>query len=405
MRSTSERTGSAILKRAIYLSFAAVCLGAAAHANTITASSCSSSDVQNAINSASTGDTVVVPGGSCNWSSGVSIPSSKAITVNGGGNTTISGGISLTAGTSGTSRITGFTFTSNNAITTQGSTSTSPFRIDHNTFSEPNSQAIFVVCNGNGPGLLDHNTFNGGSASEMIHNMGMGATDASGWSDNIVPGGPNMLFIEDNTFTYNASGNPAYFWGTSALESYYGARTVFRHNTCNMCQVDQHGTAGMIGARWWEFYENTFNVVPNGNQSDYIVIRAGSGVIFNNHVTGASNNQGAGSINLYEEDSGYPALYQVGRGINQNYSPAYIWGNDSSMSVSSGSSNVVAGRDFIVSTSQPSSMHRWELSTDNASTTYSYTPYTYPHPLQGQSAPPPPTPAPNAPGSLSAKAK
>lgn len=404
MRNKSEMTGSPILKRTTYLSFAAVCLAAAAHAKTIPANSCSSSDVQNAINSAATGDTVVVPGGSCNWSNGVSIPSSVAITVNGGGNTTIAGGINLNAGTAGTSRITGFTFTTNNAVTTQGSTSTSPFRIDHNTFNEPNNQDIFVVCNGNGPGLLDHNTFNAGSASEMIHNMGMGATSTAGWSDSVVPGGPNMLFIEDNTFTYNATGNPAYFWGTSALESYYGARTVFRHNTCNMCQVDQHGTAGMIGARWWEFYDNTFNVVPNGNQSDYIVIRAGSGVIFDNHVTGASNNQGAGSIELYEEDSGYPALYQVGRGISQNYSPAYLWGNDSTMHVGSGSSNVVEGRDFMVSTSQPSSLKRWELTTDNSSTTYSYTPYTYPHPLQGGTGSPAPTP-PGAPGSLTAKAK
>jgi hypothetical protein len=60
------------------------------------------------------------------------------------------------------------------------------------------------------------------------------------------------------------------------MQSYYGARTVFRHNYLHMSHVDQHGTGGMIGARWWEVYENTFYVVQNGNQSEYIMMRAGS---------------------------------------------------------------------------------------------------------------------------------
>lgn len=223
---------------------------------------------------------------------------------------------------------------------------------------------------GNAPGLIDHNTFVGNSSAEMIHNYGMGASDTTGWLDDVIPGSAAMLYIEDNTFTYNATGNPAYFWGTSAVQSYYGARTVFRHNVCNMSQVDQHGTAGMIGARWWELYDNTFNVVANGNQSNYMQIRAGSGVIFNNHKTGASN-QGAGLIELLEEDSGYPALYQIGRGKNQVLDPAYVWGNDSSMSVTSGSSNVQINRDFYLS-QKPN-----------------YSPFTYPYPIDPAGLPNP----------------
>src|SRR5882724_11964137 len=62
-----------------------------AHANTIAAASCSQTDVQNAVNSASTGDTVQVPGPcTAAWSSQVSIPNTKGITVIGGiGGTTI----------------------------------------------------------------------------------------------------------------------------------------------------------------------------------------------------------------------------------------------------------------------------------------------------------------------------
>ena len=110
-----------------------------------------------------------------------------------------------------------------------------------------------------------------------------------------------MVYIETNTFTFNATGNPAYFWGTSAVQSYYGARTVFRYNTLNNAQVDQHGTCGSIGARWWEIYNNTFNVVVNGNQSTYMALRDGAGVVFNNHVSDPQNNGGAGSIELTED--------------------------------------------------------------------------------------------------------
>jgi len=363
-----------------------------AHANTIAAASCSQTDVQNAVNSASTGDTVQVPGPcTAAWSSQVSIPNTKGITVIGGiGGTTIltNIGFSLSQNASSSSRISGFTFTSPGdgnggarAIITSGSSTSAPFRIDHNTFTNA-AQSVFVATQGNAPGVIDHNVFTGGAASEMIHNLAVGA---AGWTDNVTPGGPQMLFVEDNTFTFNASGNPAYYWGSSALQAYYGARTVFRHNILNMCQVDQHGTAGNIGARWWEIYENTFNVILNGNQSDYVHLRAGSGVVFNNHKTGATN-LGAGNIELVEEDTGYPALYQIGRGINQNLSPAYVWGNDSSMTVVGTSSNVVQGRDFFVSTTQPATLVRWELSTDSSSTTYSYVPYPYPHPLQNASS-------------------
>jgi len=328
-------------------------------AATINASGCSKSDVQSAVDKASSGDTVSLPNCSGNWDSKVTIPGSKGITLDGNGST-ITGAVDVTQNDSTTTRITNFKFNSTKAVYFHGSPSSATARLDHSKFSGGNT-AILVELEGNAPVLIDHNEFSGGGASEMIHNYG--TWNDSGWKDDVTPGGPTMVFIEDNTFNNTgASGSPAYFWGTSAVQSYYSARTVFRHNTLNMTQVDQHGTAGMVGARWWEIYENTFNVVQNGNQSNYMAIRAGSGVIFNNHKTGA-NNDGAGSIELVEEDSGYPALYQIGRGKNQSQDAAYVWGNDSSMRVGSNSSNVQKGRDF----------HESEKP--------NYKPYTYPHPL------------------------
>lgn len=376
-------------------------------ANTVAASSCSASDVQAAINSANSGDTVTVPSGSCTWSTQVTIPNTKGITLKAIGTVTITNSnngvtnLVLNSNVTTPSEITGFTFTgtytsSAPAITVQGcgglpscgGTPTALYQIDNNTFSDPADIAILLVVWQNGTGLIRNNTFIGGPASEMIHNLGMGSTDASGWTDNVTPGSPNMVYIESNTFTYNATGNPAMFYGTSAVQSYYGSRTVFRYNTMNNVQVDQHGTCTNIGARWWEVYNNTYNVSQNVNQSNFMALRDGSGVVFNNHVTNPQNNLGQGGIELTEDcTSGtYPFLYQVGLGINEEYSPAYIWGNDSTMPVVSGSSYVQAGRDYFVSATQPANMLRQQLTSDNSSTTYTYTPYTYPYPINSSSA-------------------
>jgi hypothetical protein len=57
---------------------------AEAQANTVTAASCNSSAVQSAINSASGGDTVSIPSGTCTWTSGVTT-SGKGINITGAG--------------------------------------------------------------------------------------------------------------------------------------------------------------------------------------------------------------------------------------------------------------------------------------------------------------------------------
>jgi hypothetical protein len=395
---------SRLIMRLIFIFLLSALSGREARANTFTAASCSQTDVQNAINSASSGDTVVVPG-TCtvSWSSTITIPNTKGITVQASGTVTVnSDGFQLNQG-SATSRITGFTFTDSlnvncttgTPIQTSGAPGNAPFRIDHNTFTN-SGNVIFICTSGNGPGLIDHNTFNGGGAAEEIHNLGLGPSSNGGWTDNIQPGSANMLIVEDNAFNNN---DPIYI--CSAIESFYGARNALRHNTFNFCQVDQHGTAGMIGARWWEVYNNNFNV-PNGqNQCCFITMRGGSGVIWGNTTSGT--NAGAGSIDLYEEDTGtWPLAYQVGSGINgvsdghnncgsTNSAPAYVWGNGSMPVGSQTPSALVLNRDYFNPSSQPSSMHWEEQSGDTCSTTYTYTPYTYPHPLTlGAGTPAPP---------------
>jgi hypothetical protein len=410
----SARVGYALLLFALLLD------SGSSRAATTTATSCSSSAVQSAINSASNGDTIAVPGGSCTWSGGA-VRISKAITLDGGGTTNItfsgsSPALSVTVpSTGGNVYVTGFSFTqgfTNGQYPISLDVSNSgnnAFRFHHNTLSDgnPSGPATLIGVSGNGIGLIDHNTFTATqTADELIHVLGTGG-DSSGWLSDVVPGSPVMIFIEDNTFTYNCPG--CSYGGTSALQSYYGARTVIRYNTFKLMQIDQHGTAGMVWARWWEIYNNTWITTTGQNQGTYMDLRGGAGVVFNNTHTGPD--QAHWGINLQDESG--QLLGRVGRGIynpsytdpgGQHISGAYFWNNTDS-SVVSGIMNVTLGNgagaltsgldyfNFNSSTTQPA-MHRCESAADLSAgcpVSYTYVPYTYPHPLQGGPAPSPPS--------------
>jgi hypothetical protein len=350
--------------------------------------------VQHRIDVAAPGSVVTIPAGSFTWSEGITV-TGKGITLQGAGPgvTTIKNAsghplISISCVPGRSTRITGLTLLGEHTLAISGSKTAAPYRIDHCIFDDGTaSQAILVEVSGNGPGLIDQCQFVAGAASEMIHNLGSGPENSSGWSDDVIPGSGSALYIEDCTFSKNPLVDK-YFWGTSAVQSYYGARTVIRHCILNYCQIDQHGNVPpLYGARWWEFYNNTFYVPPNGNQSNYFALRGGSGVVFNNHVSGGPNT-GAGQIELYSDDRTNPPPCGPGAGIfvkgnpSPLSSPAYIWGNDAGMKVVSGSSNVIAGRNFLVSATQPARLTRYQLPSDNRTTTHSYTPFEYPHPLR-----------------------
>lgn len=342
-------------------------------------------EVQHRINAAAPGSVVTIPAGSFTWNEGITI-GGKGITLEGAGQgvTTIknvSGHslISVSCVPGRSTRITGLTLLGEHTLALSGSKTAAPFRIDHCTFDDGTAgQAILVEVSGNGPGLIDQCQFVAGAASEMIHNLGLGPGNPSGWSDDVIPGSGSALYIEDCTFSKSPLADK-YFWGTSALQSYYGSRTVMRHCVLKACQIDQHGTRGMIGARWWEFYDNTFYTPAEMDQSNYFDLRGGSGVVFNNVNTG--QNVRKGGIQLRDENDGSPPRY-FSRGINQKYSPVYLWNNSPAMGIVSGSANVVAERDFFASTKQPAQLVRCQASSDSDTTTYSYIPFPYPHPLR-----------------------
>jgi hypothetical protein len=353
-----------------------------ASAATVSASDCSSSAVQSAINNAGNGDTVLLPASqSASWSSDVSLPSSKYITLDGNNcKVTLAGGtLTVNASTSGNNRVTRFTFTvsdSRSSVSLNDSTSGAAWIFDNSTVvNNQGGLGPIVNMNGVGKGLMHHVTMsNLGSAQEFIHIWGWGATSTTGWTTSVDEGGAGLLYLEDNTFT-GKSTNANVAW----IQGYYGSRTVFRHNQFNYAAVDMHGTPGMVGARWWEGYENTFWNEADDNQNWGFNMRGGTGVLFNNKFTGGQR----ANIGLCEEDSGYPAPYQIGRGTNNTSEPAYVW-NNTNMAMD------VNGCDA------PEVPGMVQLNRDvYASAKPGYTPYTYPHPLQGgskaQVAPMPPT--------------
>ncbi len=386
----------------------------AADAATITAASCSQSDVQTAINSANSGDTVLVPGPcSPTWSSYVTV--TTGITLSGQGTTTLANAPSIEVTTNATTpvRVTGFIFTgpgsdNNGDVSFNGSSTAAPYRLDDCTFTN-STGAVFVAVGGNGTGLIDHNSFTAGAGAEMIHNMALGAGDTTGWTSDVTPGSPNAVYIETNTFSLYSGTAGA---GNKALESYYGSRTVFRNNTLYLAVVDQHGTPGMEWARWWEIYNNIFNEnVSGASVGTYIVLRGGSGVVWGNSEIGNDSSTIWGiqleveCVSAGQECSGgsgqtYPQPDQVGRGVSQNLSPAYIWVNTiqtgAQMPIDNLSTTMtLSGRDYNVSSSAPATITRCESAADVSAgcpVTYTYTPFTYPYPLTSNGMPNPSDP-------------
>ena len=337
----------------------------------------SASDTLGKINSASNGDTVLLPsGGAYTWTTGVSIPGTKYITVDlNGSSVTLSG----TAGTLSISsspsasaavnrltngrvvRASGYNQYSG-PFKISGSPTGAGLRVDHITFSGSN---VLIDADGTGASLMDHCTFSGLQwAQEFIHIMGWGPSSTTGWTTGVTPGGAAMFFIEDCTFS-RASGQNGVAW----IQGYYGCRVVIRNNTFDGVSVDMHGTAGNVGVRWWECYNNSFRTTVSGSNMNWAFsFRAGSGVIFGNASTVSSGSQRA-AIGLCEEDSGYPANYQIGRGTNNTLDPAYVWNN----------TNMPLDLDAGDAPEQPGMV---QLNRDvYASARPGYTSYPYPHPV------------------------
>jgi len=417
--------GKAVVKIIVSLAVSTVLsIAGRVEAASITAGSCSRNDVGNAVTSASDGDTVQVPAGTCSWTSTLTI--TKGITLIGAGigQTIILDDIPvvnsnrapfLSINVSGTSkcwRVSGMTFTRgtqtaqayNGRIAVAGNSHC--FRLDH-VYLDNLPAAYWVWLSGDLWGVIDHNTFrvtddSSNSIPLMIYHSGwqsVGTDGDNSWATPVNYGSGEFVFIEDNIFTRETTN---YGGITDSLQ---GGRWVFRHNTLKRATIETHGleSGGRgRGFRAFEVYENDLNI--DGLSPDAIVhLRSGSGVVYNNRVT----NEAGGNwflkgdnyrdLQIYppwgkcdgssvwdqNTSAGYACMDQVGRGHggyisgnpalpaqwpNQISEPTYVWNNTTTKGVAAGTTNIRVGRDIITS-AKPG-----------------YTPYTYPHPLVGGSS-------------------
>ena len=274
--------------------------GSAVHAQTINAASCNASDVQSALNSVSASTTtVVIPSGTCTWTTPVSfaVPSGNTtLTIQ--GSTTVNctgtagtssyactasdttvitdncvsgclGGSTspltiTTAGPSSMFRVTGLTFVAggvgknNGVVDFYGSTQN--FRFDHNHVNAANLNDSMIQFNGAFYGVLDHNLLDLGGNQSVANGFRVynPLFDATGYGDGGFSSSANwgtdeFLFMENNVFNGGAPDDCA-----------NAGRFVMRYNTINNSYVgiQTHPTktleGGWRGCREYEAYHNYF---------------------------------------------------------------------------------------------------------------------------------------------------
>lgn len=372
-----------------------------ANAATIAASSCSQSAVLAAITSASNGDVVSVPAGSCTWN-GFALSKGIHLMGAGTGSATISlsGTLTVTKNASASVRLSGFTFVSAGAsplLIVNGDWNAEPPLIHDNVFSVNGAEIMKYQTNG---GVLYNNVFrstrahsNGFSDDAGIqHKMDTNTANAQ-WSTADTmgtrdTGGKRNLYIEDNTFE-NMS--------TQGTDFDDGARVVFRYNRMVNTSFNSHGLdTSPVGVRHYEIYRNNFLYPsPDVNQNWMIWLRGGTGVIHGNsiaNIVGSTwgDKQEIGLSVRMANDGGqlgcarsWPAPHQLGQNHNSSgafLDPVYFWGNTGSFAwgIREWSNNcgndirtfLQEGRDFVFASSPKSG----------------YSAFTYPHPLRSAGA-------------------
>jgi hypothetical protein len=266
-------------------------------AKIVTAASLNEDDVITAIARARPNDTVMVPAGNASW--GATLAISKPITLQGAGigksivydeaarRFPWHGLVLLKNYSTNELRLTGFSFYP--GVTNAGRYAPGLFqaigsgslkryyenmRIDHCVFS--NLYAAPVIQFNDTFGVIDHCHFYNGEIFVEDRNWAGYTWGNGSWADNPYWGSGKFMFIENNVFV-----NKAVY---AVVDSYEGARWVFRHNICTNGTLCVHGTEGQgRGGKEFECYRNTFVSRLGSNLGQ---IRSGSALIWGNSFIG-----------------------------------------------------------------------------------------------------------------------
>ena len=377
-------------------------LAANSYADTIVASSCSRNDVASAVSSASDGDTILIPNGSCTWTSGIT--TTKQIFIRAKNYTPTPAG---TEGSGATSRNVILTNNLSSGSHMFSFTSGNSFHcgVGGIQFNEASSSSGFIRFNGSGskiPVIFDcyfHNVsvrqwpkehaidiqsmgaliWNTVMVGTALGEVGEGAfliKHPRAWTTNSTMGmddtnGNVNIYVEDSTFK-NLGICP---------DIDDNGRFVARHCVYDGAWAETHGFTSLTGGRHWEFYDNVYQqTTPKRNLAGrYFWARAGTGVFTDNQVNAQVDPGYYGTNNLLNigdntSPKGYPQQRQPGWGYENGRhvsDPIYIWNQTGSRAYtwsvnSDWSSMLVQNRDIFV----------------NNGAKPGYTKYTYPHPAR-----------------------
>lgn len=361
---------------------------------TIYADSASYTDVNTAYGLCSVEDTLIVLAGEETWSSVLEVTIKITLRGMGINSTIITKTDEIIDLNQSGSRITGFEFIDGH-VTVDGD----GWRVDNCKFYRESVFSVGINVRGNREnyhptGLIDNCVFH----NKRVLVVGWAGLLAHGlWVLPLNLGlADNRFFVENCTFTATVS--PA-----NAIDGSYGGRFVFRHNIVNDMYIEAHSVQGNHRAiRSWEIYENIINQVSENIYMPFR-LRGGTGVVFNNTLTGTWGDANIGLDNVrdytdsptsgycdglsdWDEntvgEAGWACRDQIGRGEDdslwepgneypsQSSEPAYAWNNfigatpvEFKPILEAATPHIVEDRDFF-----------------NTEKT-GYNSYDYPHPL------------------------
>lgn len=413
------------------LLFAAL-LGTGAKANTLTAASCSTADVQAAVNLATDGDTVQIPNGTCTWTTGIS--TTKQIWIRAQNYTATPMGtltrnvkiinnsttvplIVMTSGNSFHIRISGIYFAEGTAVAVNhvnllGSGTQVPM-LDDDTFEVANRF-------GNEPGVAAFAWQSLGGLMWNAYWIGVGG----GTGGQCCPEGaslyinsPRSWYTNDTLGTQDTGGNQNVYIESSTLMNFgqspdcdNNCRFVIRYSILNGLSGLTHGFTSAFGGRQYEYYNNTLETTTTNRNvaGRYFWARAGIGVIHDNSV--AYQNQGYNAPILFDSivecspgvscPNGGPPLYPTSRQVGWSCNPCggtqatstdvidpvYLWNN-----CQAGHAPPCTGDSTWGTSSAYYIQLNREIYVDSGAKP-GYAPYPYPHPLRGSSGSPPAPP-------------
>lgn len=264
------------------------------------AKSCSQADVQAAINSASAGDTVIVPAGECTWTSGITF--NKTVKLEGAGkdSTIITGtGSNLFTWSSYSvdkapwvgkfglviTNLTGAAFVI---------TYSKGWRIHENRVVSVGvlKKLIFTTSWGGETkpleGLIDQNEFENIEIGWFGVHINPYPPGKHRWAEPLGLGSERAIYIEDNVFTGTVSNSHHQLADTGN-----GGRYVVRYNKSETQYFEFHSAqhGGQRAGMMFEIYRNEMGM--KAGQTHYMPwrMRGGTGMIWGNILTGAWNNK------------------------------------------------------------------------------------------------------------------